>query len=72
MSIQKEADGLAKVILEMHANTEMTLVIAPEFEGHEADIKQAVEAVLAKRKSPAVVELNGRLNLYASTIPDPT
>ncbi|KGG90831.1 hypothetical protein P245_15305 [Comamonas thiooxydans] len=67
MSIQKEAAELSAVIGRMLFNTEMTLTIAPEFEGREADVKQAVEAELARFGNRALVELNGPLSLRAST-----
>lgn len=72
MDIQKEVAKLVAAIVCLPVNDEMTLAISCEFEGHEADIKQAVEAELLRIGERVFVELNGPLSLYASTFHDPT
>lgn len=71
MSIQNEAKDLAGVISRMHINTEMSLGIAPGFEGREDEVKKAVETELERLGERAVVEVNGHLSLRASTFSQP-
>lgn len=67
MGIKEEAIKLAAVIAGLKPKDEMTLVILPEFEKFQEEVRQAVEFELRSNGEQALVELNGHLSLRAST-----
>ncbi len=67
MGIKEEAVNLAAVIAGLKPKDEMTLVILPQFENCQEDVRKAVEFELRSNGEQAHVELIGHLSLRAST-----